>query len=39
MAYELNQFPSQCKTNIEQLVKEGNDYLTGLSLIKKYIKE
>ena len=39
MAYELNQLPSQCKTNIEQLVKEGNDYLTGLSLIKKYIKE
>ena len=39
MAHELNQLPSQCKINIEQLIKENDDYLTGLSLIKKYIKE
>ena len=39
MAHELNQLPSQRRINMEQLIKENDDYLTGLSLIKKYIKE
>ena len=39
MAKELIEFPEQCRVNLEHLEKERNEFLTGVSILKKKIEE
>ena len=39
MAKEIKEFPEQCKVNIEYLEKERNEFLTGVSNLKKMIQD